>query len=446
MIFNSISDRIELLVTPELHNEVDRVIDETDRRRLQSIIDTYPRLRVAPDVLARTRAALIESLGHAPAGARDVSDLNHIAYAAAAGVSVVATRDLAVLQRLTAPAEQVGLRIVSPDDLVALVDERESAPAYTPAALLDTGYQVAEAGVSDNVVLERFVDGGAGERKKDFRLRVGELARQRPSSSRLLFTDPDGEPVALLGYAPSEQTLEVTVARLRPSSLRSTIAAQVVSGVRTAALARQKNLIHVTDPFADSAMYQAFLADGYRPTSSGVMAATVGGVLSVNELRSQLRSLRRSLSPDDGASVLPSWLDVDIQPDLVEPNTAASIERQLRPLKLYDAPIPAWMVPIKPHYASQLFGYPAELFPRGDELGISVEQVYYRAGRSGEEAPGRIFWYVSGSRNGEVIGTSELVEVADGSPDVLWRGIDDSVSTLGKRLRIVLIRKTQCAR
>jgi hypothetical protein len=92
---------------------------------------------------------------------------------------------------------------------------------------------------------------------------------------------------------------------------------------------------------------------------------------------------------------------------------------QLGSCQVVDAPVPCWLVPIKPAFSSQLFGYPQELFPRQDSLGISIEHVYYRGGKSGESAPGRILWYVSGAM--EVIAVSDLVEVADGDATELWR-------------------------
>jgi predicted transcriptional regulator len=85
--------------------------------------------------------------------------------------------------------------------------------------------------------------------------------------------------------------------------------------------------------------------------------------------------------------------------------------------------VDAWLIPIQPKYSAALFGFPQELelFARPDELGISVEQVYYRGGRSGETAPARVLWYVSGPSQGLVMGRSELIEVVDAPWDVAYR-------------------------
>ena len=52
---------------------------------------------------------------------------------------------------------------------------------------------------------------------------------------------------------------------------------------------------------------------------------------------------------------------------------------------------------------------------------MSLEHVYYRSGKSGETAPARVLWYVSGPHHGVVMGCSSLIEVADGEPKELYR-------------------------
>src|SRR5665647_893421 len=98
-----------------------------------------------------------------------------------------------------------------------------------------------------------------------------------------------------------------------------------------------------------------------------------------------------------------------------------AVEHRLRPLRVADAPLDTWLVPIQPSFSGDLFGYPTHLLNRPDNLGMSLEHVYYRSGKSGETAPARILWYVSGPHHGVVMGCSSLIEVADGEPKELYR-------------------------
>jgi len=98
-----------------------------------------------------------------------------------------------------------------------------------------------------------------------------------------------------------------------------------------------------------------------------------------------------------------------------------AVEHRLRPLRVADAPLDTWLVPIRPSFSGDLFGYPTHLLKRPDNLGMSLEHVYYRSGKSGETAPARVLWYVSGPHHGVVMGCSSLIEVAGGEPKELYR-------------------------
>jgi ribosomal protein S18 acetylase RimI-like enzyme len=418
-----LGDRIELLVTPELRNELNRNNNLAVRTRMLRTADLYPHLSVSHASLEQAREALVDMLGREPDGARNRSDLMQVAWAAAAHVPAMVTRDNPAMRRLSQAAGSVGVRLVSPEEVVVLVDEIESAPSYTPSALLNTGYEVVEAGIGDRSALDLFFHTGSGEKKKDFQGRLRHLASERGAGAhRRLYRAPVigdeavGEPVALVGCAANAGVLEVTLLRLRECALQATLAAQVVAGLRTLAVEAGVSGIVMSDPHTHPSMFDALIADGFRAAGDALVAVAVPGCTTMKLLTQKLADAAESLAQRS-----------EVFADVLTPNRdvhesasgALNVERQLRPLRVVDAPVPCWLVPIKPAFSSQLFGYPEELFPRQDSLGISIEHVYYRGGKSGESAPGRILWYVSGAM--EVIAVSDLVEVADGDPIELWR-------------------------
>ncbi|WP_245643243.1 PIN domain-containing protein [Sanguibacter suarezii] len=417
-----IRDRVEVLVTPEMYSEMNRVSDLKERARLKNILETqYPRLPVHIDQVEKQRQSLIRAIGKAPAKNQDRSDLNHIAYTAAAGVTTLVTRDNPVLRRLKQHAEAaVGINLVAPQELVAHIDEAESALAYRPSALLGTGYTLKEASSSDDQHLRFFFRNASGERLTDFESRLRELAARRPQSSRLLLTDPSGAPVALLGTNPAGPVLEVPLARMVTTPLQGTLAAQLANMLRTRAAESDLRAVRIVDRHADPIIIDAVLRDGFRLSEGTATALTIPEVCELAEIQAVVdRSLLETQLGTDA-----SYQFRESAHRLIEnpsAQAALSLERQLRPLCIVDAPVDAWLVPIRPHFSSPLFGYPDSLFDRPDELGISVEHVYYRAGRSGETAPARILWYVSGEQEGVVMGRSELVEVLDGPWETTYR-------------------------
>ena len=110
----------------------------------------------------------------------------------------------------------------------------------------------------------------------------------------------------------------------------------------------------------------------------------------------------------------------EIKDGMAPASLVASVERQLRPLRIADANLGTWLVPIKPGFSSQLFNAPAQLFDRSAQLGISIEHVYYKGRSAGETAPGRVLWYAS-EPDKVIIGCSDLVDVIDDEPDALYR-------------------------
>lgn len=83
-----------------------------------------------------------------------------------------------------------------------------------------------------------------------------------------------------------------------------------------------------------------------------------------------------------------------------DPQTAQKTERTYWPLKIEDAPLPTYIVPIQPRWAAELFDDELanqDLFGARTTLSLNREGVYYRSAKvhGGISAPARILWYVS---------------------------------------------------
>lgn len=423
LLIDVLGDRIELLVTPELGNEINRNSADAERARLQAVRQSYPTIRADREVVQQHCLTVASELGEEPRRRRDRSDLLHVAYAASVGVRIVVTRDDQAHRKLgTAAREALGVTLVSPQELVAMLDEAEFGELYSPFALLGTGFQVREASVSDQQVLAQFLDTGGGERRKDYTEQLRALAEHRPvGAHRLVVTTPAGEAIALLGTDIVHQVLTISLLRMKPFALATTMAAQLASRLRPLASEAGVSAMRVTDPHPNPLLIEALLADGFGSSSEGPVGLSVAATCTVSELGPIARAAAAQLSePEREALGGMLGLAESITSDS-DPQVVAALERQLRPLRLVDANLDTWLVPIKAPWASQLFGFPSDIYGQDDHLGLSVEHVYYRRGRSGEASPSRLLWYVSGKHHMTVIGCSELVEVRDGTAKDLHR-------------------------
>ena len=129
-------------------------------------------------------------------------------------------------------------------------------------------------------------------------------------------------------------------------------------------------------------------------------------------------------------------------------------ERFLSPLKIKDLEIPTYIVPIKPHWAEQLFNDKSkeklELFEPEYELLLNRENVYYRADSPKIiNAPARILWYSSENKStkakGSIIATSYVDEIFIDKPKKLFKQFEklgiykwkDISETAGKKEKIM---------
>lgn len=406
-------NRLDIIVSPETLNEIQRNPVQQKRTRLLSLANSYPRLAVNPALREQWEQRIRSLVDKQLNREQDTSDLRHVAYAVSAGIEVLVTQDRPARKRYERIAEGLGLQVTSIDEIIPLIDAQENQPAYTPQALLGTGFQLREMTAKHRLHVQHLLATSSGERRVDYDAIFDRLARERPRSTRSMLVDPEGTTVAVVGAVPSRGVLEVLLLRVQTSTLEGTIAAQLVNQLREVAASTKLAVIRVNDPHCGPALVQALQDDGFMPTNDDWIGI----------------SLRRSLSWADAASELndlalrvgaPTWLMEPAKgPQAPSAEQAHALEHRFRPLRILDGDLPTFIVPIQHRHSSDLFGHPSNLFTRPDHLGMSLEQVYYRAGTSSERSPARVLWYLSGFS--EVFACSTLVGVVDADPKTLYK-------------------------
>jgi hypothetical protein len=223
---------------------------------------------------------------------------------------------------------------------------------------------------------------------------------------------PDGNPIAFYVTGVHDSRLEVPVLRIIPQRIDNTIARQLLYLLRKEAVSLSRPIIRITDPCLASNVAAAIRENGFLFYDKGWTGLVIHGCGEASTID--------ALATNAAASVglrMPG-----LRPGM-SAAVAADLERALWPAKIIDSDLPNFLIPIKPTFASDLFGVPQTMFPRSGILGISREHVYYRSPKPRvEKAPARLVWYVSGvGRRGHaaVIGCSRLDEVVVDKPAVL---------------------------
>jgi len=188
------------------------------------------------------------------------------------------------------------------------------------------------------------------------------------------------------------------------------------------ALERGASALRLTDTHASDCVRDASIDLGFVAGEGMMSKLLLRGLSSMPEVRQRLRTLSEECSGcaaaiQEVATLLAQQGDASTQPD-----SAARLERLLWPLRISDAGIENFLVPIQPRWAKQLFdeGIAAQdLFGVDTFLALQHENAYYRSAHQQiVRAPGRILWYVSKetsySGTGQIRACSSLDEVVAG--------------------------------
>lgn len=369
-----LQDEVLVCVSGELSNEIARNDDPDDRALRLGQARRYYLLEARPDELQHSCARVCEVLPP-PSSPADESDRRQLAHSLAGGAEFFVTRDDALLAQATAIERALGLRVMRPSDLIRVIHGDLDPVAYSPARLLGTRVQERMANVEAD--LSSFQAFGQAESRATFLGRARPALTDPARFSTRLFAPPGEAPILLCS---TEQDLgvgelRIVLLRMRRHALSATLLRRVVSELVYEGQQRGLRRIRCDDAL-DPVIVGTLGELGFRATPAGHVKTLLRGLVE-----------RASLPALDPALANAAELhDRDV-------------ERQFWPLKVADADLPSFVIPIQPRWAAELFD--AELAAgtlfgtQDDALALALENVYYSAAPLQIPPGGRILWYVS---------------------------------------------------
>lgn len=373
---------VTLAVSPRVDIELDRIDDATERAAQRQRSQELTRLR--SDRV--DDGALVEDLRRragATALADDPSlsdDLSHVADSVGAGAEFLITNDqnlLEVARRILPGFTE--LRVVRPHKLIEIMLGRLDSPSYQSRLIESVDLEWVPATTVENLLEQHFLTHELNERARDFTRNLRTAMANYPQTTRALI-DPTGRPWALLAERPEGADLVLDLFRVRRGAPATTTALQLARHVRSIARDNGLTRVRVTDQNIAPLVERALSLDRFSPASSGLSATVVDEVLEHDEIHR-----RYSIQA-------------------ITPAQVRDAERRLWPLVVAGADVPAFVIPIRPHYAEPLFGLDRSVLWSADRkraLGLSREHVYFSSARSAfPTAQSRILWYVTSDKSG----------------------------------------------
>jgi len=428
---------LALCITPELYNEINRDDSGERRRAMLRYARTFP--EVAAD---QTQVEKITELirPHFPLqlDTRTRSDLKQLAYAIASEADFFVTNDRNLIDKLGEVIyDEYGLSIVADDDLIVYLDELMKEAAYQPRRLAGTPITIARVSIGQSDVLAEIFHRYSGEKKSRLRARLSDYLAYPRTHDTFVITAQDQGPLALvvLEYKDS-RILEIPLMRVIGGSLSPALESRLLFWAVAQAVERNRDLTKVTDAYLSDGMLRALAENSFTEYSGTWMKFNLNGVHDTTTVAELLREYAITYAQE---SSLLEQVQTKFEEATAEQNLTKliAIEKALWPLKLADANIPTYIVPIQPTWAMDLFDYELgrqTLFGSDPSLIFKMENVYYRSSRTKlPTSPSRVLWYVSQGSSGRyydvmaVRACSYVEETVVGRPKELFQ----EFSTLG---------------
>lgn len=397
---------VVLCVTRSVKNELSETADPVDRRRVMESLAQFQTLKgeiAVCDDLTRE----LKSVVGAYELERDPSlrsDTRVLAETVVAGASVMLTNDDNAGKILRRIGQTHGVDVLHPSQLIVKIDQLKGVRQDAPDRIQNTSVVVSQGAPGIDRELDHLVSTHSGETKAEFR----RLIRAKAGSDvRTIHTAESNLIDGLIVTNNAGGCLGVEVLRVRRSPLASTLIRQVLFQLRHQALRIGAARVVMLDPNpgGGSPVTSELTSEGARFVNGHWTFEVVDAQLDLNTIE---RGKLGSWDLEPWISPAPSSVD-----DL------ARLERELWPLKILDAPLHSYVIPIRHTYASELLGHDTPLLNRADTLGISRRHVYYKSPSFRPPGPGRILWYVSGKRGGHIVAASQLLSTHKASPRTL---------------------------
>lgn len=424
-------DTIELFVTDEVFNEINRAPDPSRKSEMHDFATQFTCLHCDSGKFDAVQRSL-RPLFPEKMTEQDRSDLRQVARAIAAEALFFVTRDGALLRIADEIQKEYNLVILTPTDLILRLDELRRTSEYQPVRFVQTQFDVRLVKGDDvDIVVSHFCSAERKEKHHEIRESLHRFLAE-PDKYRCSIVCRDGRrPVALVVTTISKEEtneLEVPMIRVCNDSLASTLAHQMIRQCLLATLQKSLRLTSVTDKFLQSPIITALYRFGFFETFDGWVKISLPVVETSHKIADRIVNVGEYISVEKEG--LEEWADMLRDSNRIAiPVEASEQEHLLWPAKIMDADIPTYIVPVQPRWAQELFDEAMAsqfLFGRKLELAFNTEAVYYRSVKGPHLiAPARILWYVSNDGKtkgaGHLRACSRLEQVEIGKPKDLYR-------------------------
>jgi predicted nucleic acid-binding protein len=395
-----IAEDVELLITPEAFNEIQRNDNRTERMRRHKFAGQFGTITANFDDV-RSLEQRLSIFFSIKSNESNRSDIRQLAYSIKGDALFFITQDGGLLKKTEEFHEEFGLRILSPGRFIGRLDEIIREVEYLPRRLGGACALTIRRAPSSLIsrLFPIYQCGNPEERKSQFESKIRNFIAQL-NRYRVELCQIEKKPLAFIVYDRSELSeLGIPMVRVSRSKLSGTVIRHLLRRAVQISVKENRPFVRVTDIHAQAGFEQALEECGFTKIKDQWFKISLPVADNIEGLLIRLSDLGK---PFSAAMPIVENLIVELLNAAAEQDSLrlADLERRLWPVRILDANIPNFIVSIKPVWAQHLFdeGIARQTLMGGrDDLLLRNENVYYRSARSGGGilSPARILWYVT---------------------------------------------------
>lgn len=336
------------------------------------------------------------------------SDLRYLAKTIASDVHIFVTHNQFFLNIVDQLYEEFKLSVVTPKELIIRLDDLRQKSDYQPVRFAGTSLEktIVTRG-QENILNDYFHHFKSGESKAEFQQRLRRFITETDKFECWVIRELEGQKslLALVVYdRHKKHELEIPLLRMTENNLSFTLAHHLIFYSRCISARENRQFTRITDSYLQKTVIKAIEKDMFVQADNGWLKANIAVAATSSDLSQYLLNLADLLGHEyDFCSNIANILKNENE-ILNNINMVDIVERFLWPIKIINADIPTYILPIQPQWAEHLFDEGLakhNLWGANQELALNREAVYYRSKTKAGifKYPGRILWYISKGKN-----------------------------------------------
>jgi ribosomal protein S18 acetylase RimI-like enzyme/predicted nucleic acid-binding protein len=407
-------EEAEFVFAPEVFNELNRDADKTRAQKTREFLKRFDTVIFKPDI----RDKIFNALQTIKPGntSNDLSDRKQLAECIVSNTPYFITLDSDILAVSEDLFKDYSIHVLRPIDFILLIDESSNNLDYHSLRLAGANYETGRIKSDEvEIIVDLFSGMHQEERKPDLRNAIIKCASDLKNGLVRVVSDKEKIRIAAYGIRIESDVVLLEFIRVKKLKIANVLFQQLVKDIIAFSIGKKLHRIIINENRLSDAQENILALMGFVKSNDTWEKISLSGLFTFDELLSNTL-IKNSVDTENILNKINS------SEGLLKEVLKVELERKLWPVKISDISIPAYIIPIKPHWASHLFDFyisNSNLFGASETLSWNRENVYYRSVNPvSEKSPARILWYLSSEdksatgRNKGIAACSYLDEVS----------------------------------